>query len=110
EAPAKVRGRPDPVDRWRAAPRETRMMRQHQHRQHRNQQHQQRRNQQGMTFIGLLCVLALVGIIGYAGVRLVPVYLNYLKIARAMDSAATEVKGDNPDPNALRNILERHWE
>ena len=76
----------------------------------RQHQHRQRRNQQGMTFIGLLCVLALVGIIGYAGVRLVPVYLNYLKIARAMDSAATEVKGDNPNPDALRNILERHWE
>lgn len=69
-----------------------------------------RRRQQGMTFIGLLCVMVLVGTIGYAGVRLVPVYLNYMKIARAMDSAATEVKGDNPDPGALRTILERHWE
>ena len=28
--------------------------------------------QQGMTFIGLLCILVLCGIIGYAGVRLVP--------------------------------------
>ncbi len=69
-----------------------------------------RRRQRGMTFIGLLCILVLVGIIGYAGVRLAPVYLNYLKIARAMDSTATEVKGDNPDPGAMRNILERHWE
>ena len=69
-----------------------------------------RRRQQGMTFIGMLFIFALVGIIGYAGVRLVPVYLNYMKIARAMDSTATEVKGDNPDPGAMRNILARHWE
>lgn len=69
-----------------------------------------RRRQQGMTFIGMLCVMVLVGIIGYAGVRLLPIYLNYMKIARAMDSAASEVKGDNPDPGALRNILARHWE
>ncbi len=69
-----------------------------------------RQRQQGMTFIGLLCILVLVGTVGYAGVRLVPVYLNYLKIARAMESTATEVKGDNPDPGAMRNILERHWE
>ena len=69
-----------------------------------------RHHQQGMTFIGLLCILALVGMIVYAGIRLAPVYLNYMKIARAMDAMATEVKGDNPDPGAMRNILERHLE
>jgi Tfp pilus assembly protein PilE len=69
-----------------------------------------RRRQQGMTFIGLLCVLVLVGIVGYAGVRLAPLYLNYMKVARAMETTATEVKGDNPDVTAIRNTLERHWE
>jgi len=68
-----------------------------------------RLHQRGMTFSGLLCVLALVGAIGYAVIRLVPVYLNYLKISRTMDSAASEGKGDNPDPGNLRRILERHW-
>ncbi len=68
-----------------------------------------RRRQQGMTFIGLLCILALVGVIGYAGIRLVPVYLNYMKIARTMEMTAVEVKGDNPDPGNMRRILERHW-
>jgi hypothetical protein len=62
-----------------------------------------------MTFIGLLCILALVGLIGYAGIRLVPVYLNYMKIARTMEMTANEVKGDNPDPGNMRRILERHW-
>jgi hypothetical protein len=69
-----------------------------------------RRHQQGMTFIGLLCVLALVGVVGYAGVRLVPLYLNYMKVARTMSMTAEEAKGDNPDPGKIRNILERHWE
>jgi hypothetical protein len=68
-----------------------------------------RRRQQGMTFIGLLCVLGLVGVIGYAVIRLVPVYLNYMKIARTMEMTATEVRGDNPDPGNMRRILERHW-
>jgi hypothetical protein len=68
-----------------------------------------RHRQQGMTFIGLLCILALVGAIGYAGIRLVPVYLNYMKIARIMDSTATESKGENPDPGVIRRSLERHW-
>ena len=68
-----------------------------------------RHSQQGMTFIGLACILALVGVIGYAGLRLVPLYLNYMKIARTMEMTATEVKGDNPDPGNIRRILERHW-
>jgi Tfp pilus assembly protein PilE len=68
-----------------------------------------RHGQQGMTFIGLLCILALVGVIAYAGIRLVPVYLNYMKIARTMEMTATEVKDSNPDPGNIRRILERHW-
>jgi hypothetical protein len=69
-----------------------------------------RRRQRGMTFIGLLCILALVGLVGYAGLRLVPLYLNYMKVARTLDSAATEAKGENPDLGALHRSLERHWE
>jgi hypothetical protein len=69
-----------------------------------------RRHQEGMTFLGLLCILAMVAVIGYAGIRLVPVYLNYMKIVRTMESTATEVKGENPDPGAMRNSFTRHWE
>jgi hypothetical protein len=69
-----------------------------------------RRSQQGMTFIGLVCVLALAGVIVYAGIRLTPVYLNYLKVARTMEMTATEAKGDNPDPANIRHLLDRHWE
>jgi len=67
------------------------------------------RHQHGMTFIGLLCVLALAGVIVYAGIRLAPLYLNYMKIARTLDSVAAEVKGDNPDPQAIRNLIDRHF-
>lgn len=68
-----------------------------------------RRPQHGMTFIGLLCILVLVGTIGYAGVRLVPVYLNYMKLARTMESAATEFKGENAALDGVRKSLDRHW-
>jgi hypothetical protein len=66
--------------------------------------------QRGMTFIGLLCILVLVGIIGYAGLRLVPLYLNYMKVARTMDAAASEFKTDAPDAGSVLRSLERHWE
>jgi hypothetical protein len=63
-----------------------------------------------MTFISLLCVLGLAGVIGYGGLRLAPLYLNYMKVARAMDSAASEATGDDPDPGLLRRALQKHWE
>jgi hypothetical protein len=69
-----------------------------------------RKHQQGMTFIGLLFILALVGLVVYAGIRLVPVYLNYLKISRTLDMTATEVKGENVDPGSVRRIIDRHWQ
>jgi hypothetical protein len=68
-----------------------------------------RQPQLGITFIGILCILALVGVIAYAGLRLIPVYLNYMKIARTMDTTATEFKTENPDVGALRRSLEHHW-
>ena len=68
-----------------------------------------RRPQLGMTFIGILCILALVGVIAYAGIRLVPVYLNYMKVARTMEVTATEFKGENPDVGGMRRSLEHHW-
>jgi hypothetical protein len=68
-----------------------------------------RNHQHGMTFIGLLFILAMAGVIVYAGIRLTPLYLNYMKIARTMESVATEVKGDNPDPQSIRNLIDRHF-
>ena len=69
-----------------------------------------RDRQGGMTFIAMLFVLAMVGMFLYAGVRLLPVYLNYLKVARSMDAAAGEFKSENPDPGAVRRSLEKHWQ
>lgn len=69
-----------------------------------------RKQQQGMTFIGLLCVLAVVGMEVYAGIRLTPVYLNYLKVSKSLNGAAADAKGDNPDQRALMNALARQWE
>ena len=72
--------------------------------------HGTRQRQQGMTFIGLLCILAMAGVIVYAGIRLVPVYLNYMNIVHTMQAVASEAKGETPDIGSIRNSLERHWE
>jgi hypothetical protein len=63
-----------------------------------------------MTFMGIVFILIMVGLIGYAGLRLVPLYLNYMKVSRSMDAAASEFKSDNPDPGAVRRSLDKHWQ
>ena len=68
-----------------------------------------RHRQRGMTFLGLLCVLALVGVIVYAGIRLVPVYINYMKVSSTLQSVAAEFKGGGADELGLRRSLEKHW-
>ena len=49
-----------------------------------------RRSQRGITMIGWLFLLIPIAIVGYAGIRLVPVYLNYTKIARTMTQLGQE--------------------
>ena len=68
------------------------------------------KRQQGMTMIGVLFVLALIGVIGYAGMRIAPLYLNYMKVSRSMEATASEFKGDAVDQAALRRTLEKHWQ
>jgi len=63
-----------------------------------------------MTLIGILLVLGLVGVILYAGVRLAPLYLNYMKVARSLNATAEEAKGENPDPANIHHLLARHWQ
>jgi hypothetical protein len=69
-----------------------------------------RHRQSGMTFIGMLCVFALVGVIAYAGIRLAPVYLNYMKVVRSMQEVAAEFKGESPDIAKMRASLGKHWD
>ncbi len=69
-----------------------------------------RQRQQGLTLIGMLCILALVGVILYAGIRLSTVYLNYMKVARSMEATAAEFKSDSPDIAGMRRSLDRHWQ
>ncbi len=67
-----------------------------------------RHRQNGITFIGLLFVIALVGLPVLAIIKLVPVYLNYMAVSRDMEGLRSEFKG-TPDPGGIRRSLDRHW-
>ncbi len=69
-----------------------------------------KRRQRGVTMIGMLLIMGMAGLIGYAGLRLIPLYLNYIKVARSMNAAAAEFKSDTPDQAAVRRSLDKHWQ
>jgi hypothetical protein len=51
------------------------------------------RRQAGITFISWLFLLIPVAIVVYAGIRLTPVYLNYMKVAKTLTQTASEYNG-----------------
>ena len=44
-----------------------------------------KQRQRGATFLGMVTILVILGAGLYAGIRLVPVFLEYTKVARALE-------------------------
>lgn len=58
----------------------------------------------GITLIGFLIVLAVVGFFAYAAMRLVPVYTEYFGVVKAMEQVRSE-GGAQRSIQELRNSL-----
>ena len=69
-----------------------------------------RNRQLGVTAIGWLFLLTPVAIVVYAGIRLAPVYLNYMKVAKAMEGSVSEMKAGGVNPQSIRAAIDRHFE
>jgi Domain of unknown function (DUF4845) len=68
-----------------------------------------RNRQLGVTLLGWLFLLTPLAVVVYAGIRLMPVYLNYMKVVRALDLVAADVSGRG-DPNSIRTTIDKHFE
>jgi hypothetical protein len=67
--------------------------------------------QRGITFVGWLVMIVPIALVAYAGMRVAPVYLNYMKVARALDATASNVRSDDSlNREAIRTTLIRHFE
>jgi hypothetical protein len=69
-----------------------------------------RQHERGVTFLGWVILLLPVAMVLYAGIRLTPAYLEYMKIARTLDQVRDELKGDQPDAAMIRNTIERRFD
>lgn len=71
------------------------------------------RRQRGVTLIGWLILLVPVAIVGYAGIRLAPIYLNYMRVAKSVTETASEMKTDDAgslNPALIRANLAKHFD
>ena len=66
--------------------------------------------QRGATFLGMVTILVILGAALYAGIRLVPVFLEYTKVARALEQVRDEYGTVDANPALIRRSLERRWD
>ena len=69
-----------------------------------------RNKQHGMTFLGFLVIAVLAGMLVFAGLRLTPVYLEYMKIVSVLDGAKNEFDGTPVDLATLRRSIQRRFD
>jgi hypothetical protein len=70
-----------------------------------------RHSQRGITFIGWIVLLVPVAIVVYAGIRLAPMYLNYMRVSKAMELVAADAKsGSTTSPAALKASVEKNFD
>jgi uncharacterized protein DUF4845 len=68
-----------------------------------------RSRQRGATLLGMAVILGIVGFALYGGIRLTPLYLEYMAVVRAMEQTAKENGDTARSPQDLRNSLDRRW-
>ncbi|MGE0113618.1 MAG: DUF4845 domain-containing protein [Steroidobacteraceae bacterium] len=68
-----------------------------------------RDRQRGATALGMLTILIILGLGLYALIRLVPVYLEYFEITRAMEGISKETSAADTSPDKIRTGLNRRW-
>ena len=69
-----------------------------------------RNRQVGVTAIGWLFLLTPLAVVIYAGIRLAPVYLNYMKVVKAMEGSVGELKAGGVSPQSIRTAIDKHFE
>ncbi len=68
-----------------------------------------RHGQRGITTLGLVILVAFIGLFVFAGIRLLPVYLNYFKVAGVVNGVFDEFDGQNASRAQIRTSISRRF-
>ena len=65
--------------------------------------------QRGITLIGFIIVLVVIGFFAYMGMVIGPAYSEYYGVRKAMNFVAAEASPNQPDMEAVRKGLDRQF-
>ena len=68
-----------------------------------------RKYQRGVTALGWLFLLTPVALCVYAGIRVGPVYLNYMNVVHNITLVASEVDNGTATATTIRTAVEKHF-
>lgn len=68
------------------------------------------KQQAGMSMWQLIVVIALIAFFATVGIKSVPIYLNQMKVTKAVKSVAGESGSDKYSPVQVRKALQKHWD
>jgi len=66
-----------------------------------------RKQQEGMTAIGMIILVAFVGIFGFAILQMVPVYLESMRIQQVLNQAKENLDGQKPTVAQIQSSLSK---
>ena len=66
-----------------------------------------RSRQRGMTVISFVVLAAMLGVLGFAALKLTPAYLENMKIKRILKDVKTDMEGQNPTPQEIRRAIDK---
>ena len=69
-----------------------------------------RHRQAGITAIGFLFLAAVFGLVGFAAIKLVPLYLQEMKLTSVLDDVKEELDGRGATPGQIRSALQRRFD
>jgi hypothetical protein len=68
------------------------------------------RKQRGMTLVSLFFIFGTIAFFSIVATKCLPLYLNQMKVARAVHAVAADPENANQDISYLHNRLERRWD
>lgn len=66
--------------------------------------------QAGMTTLGLIILVSFIGLFAFGGIRLTPIYLNYMKVTGVVSGVQAEFDGTNATRTAIRKSISRRFD
>ena len=69
-----------------------------------------RKYQRGVTALGWLILLIPVAICVYAGIRVAPVYMNYMNVVHSLTMVSGEIDNASASATSIRTAVGKHFD